>query len=95
MTSVSHQNCITQLNVSNTEICVTSGYGSGVCNGDSGGPIVLAKSNIQVGIASWVAGCAGALPDVFTRVSNYTSWIYNNTDGWNSTYEFNHDFYDY
>ena len=56
------------------------------CQGDSGGPLVVRNVEdtewLLVGITSWGLGCAqSGKPGVYTKVSNYTSWIYNNTDG--------------
>ena len=42
-------------------------------HGDSGGP--LAVHDRIVGIASLGLPCAMGVPDIFTRVSAYTSWI--------------------
>lgn len=52
----------------------------GVCNGDSGGPLILdeGERNVTVGITSfgtW-AGCAPlGIPAVYTAVSQYVEWI--------------------
>lgn len=44
------------------------------CQGDSGGPLVA--NNTLIGIVSWGEGCAEAhYPGVYTRVSNYSTWI--------------------
>ena len=53
---------------------------TGVCSGDSGGPLVVPDGKggwIQVGIASFVKiPCAVVgVPDVYTKVSNFTSVI--------------------
>ncbi|KAK2150643.1 hypothetical protein LSH36_397g02016 [Paralvinella palmiformis] len=51
----------------------------GICSGDSGGPLVCQNRDldwIQVGIASFTsANNPGNVPGVFTRVSNYVTWI--------------------
>ncbi|KAJ0178858.1 hypothetical protein K1T71_005633 [Dendrolimus kikuchii] len=47
------------------------------CQGDSGGPLVA--DGILVGIVSWGERCADPLyPGVYTRVSEYNSWILTN-----------------
>lgn len=47
------------------------------CQGDSGGPLVV--NYTLVGIVSWGEGCADtAYPGVYTRVSNYHSWVAQN-----------------
>ncbi|XP_054166547.1 chymotrypsin-like elastase family member 2A [Oppia nitens] len=53
---------------------------SGVCNGDSGGPIQCQTSDgkwIQLGVASWTSNpCAlKGYPAVFTKLSHYFDWI--------------------
>ncbi len=67
--------------ISDKQIC--AGYpimNKSTCSGDSGGPLMVQKTNgqwLQVGIVE--AGpypCAGAeYPDIFTRISAYGSWI--------------------
>ena len=54
-----------------------SGGGTGVCNGDSGGPLAYAfGGSVQAGITSWGSPCARpGFPDVYTRVSSYADWI--------------------
>jgi hypothetical protein len=57
--------------------------GSAPCKGDSGGPLVVAGTAVQVGVVSW-GGCHDLQNyGVFTRVSNYFSWI-NGIMGWES-----------
>ncbi|XP_043089538.1 polyserase-2 [Puntigrus tetrazona] len=54
--------------------------GKDSCQGDSGGPMVskLGSLWVQSGIVSFGEGCALAnYPGVYTRVSNYQSWINN------------------
>ncbi|KAF5287277.1 hypothetical protein FQR65_LT02150 [Abscondita terminalis] len=55
------------------QICVFKQNGTGLCSGDSGGP--LAYDNKLVGLVSWGRKCANGYPDIFTRVSGYVGWI--------------------
>ncbi|XP_057193678.1 serine protease 27-like [Triplophysa rosa] len=67
--------------VTNNMMC--AGYvqgGKDTCQGDSGGPMVsqLCSKWVQSGITSWGYGCADPnSPGVYTRVSQYQSWITN------------------
>lgn len=57
-----------------TTICAFSGeFGTGLCSGDSGGP--LFNQNRLIGVASWAKRCAKGVPDGFTRVSEFADWI--------------------
>mmetsp|Transcript_20715 Transcript_20715/g.29533 ORF Transcript_20715/g.29533 Transcript_20715/m.29533 type:complete len:619 (-) Transcript_20715:175-2031(-) len=66
----------------NNMICASQS-GTGPCFGDSGGPLVIKGSasdgsgDIQIGIVSAGAKCAdvSSTPDIYTRVSSYSSWI--------------------
>ncbi|KAI9563420.1 hypothetical protein GHT06_010883 [Daphnia sinensis] len=60
-----------------TMIC-TSRTRGGVCNGDSGGPMIylVDGSWVQIGITSFGASpCESVIPNGFTRVQSYLSWI--------------------
>jgi hypothetical protein len=54
---------------------------TGVCNGDSGGPLLSAEPSaaggmVQIGVASHVYNeCATTSPSVFTRVDAVSAWI--------------------
>ncbi|CAB9526528.1 Tryptase beta-2 [Seminavis robusta] len=46
------------------------------CGGDSGSPIMVPGTTIQIGINSFSnGGCNGQTVDAYTRVSTYYSWI--------------------
>lgn len=59
--------------------------GKDSCYGDSGGPILQAKSGggwRTVGIVSWGEGCAKAnYPGIYTNIGTYASWISSTTGG--------------
>jgi secreted trypsin-like serine protease len=62
-----------------------SDFSKDACNADSGGPIVVESNDgtgpILAGIVSWGTGCAVQdYPGVYTRVSQYESWIKRNTN---------------
>ncbi|GJQ83330.1 hypothetical protein Trydic_g15638, partial [Trypoxylus dichotomus] len=59
--------------VGDCEICTLTVAGEGVCNGDSGSPLVI--NGKQIGIVSWGNACANGIPDVYTRISCYINWI--------------------
>ncbi|XP_050409420.1 chymotrypsin-like serine proteinase [Patella vulgata] len=59
--------------INSGHICVHEPNKS-ACNGDSGGPMVC--NGYLAGVTSWGAsGCPGTYPSVYTRVSEYLSWI--------------------
>lgn len=65
--------------IKDTMIC--AGYekgGKDSCNGDSGGPMVLASGQKRtlLGVVSWGEGCARAQGyGVYTRIASYRTWI--------------------
>ncbi|KAL6428332.1 hypothetical protein ACFW04_008549 [Cataglyphis niger] len=59
--------------MSYSHLCTLNRRGIGACQGDSGGPLVA--NGIQYGITSWVAPCGLGLPDVYTNVANFVSFI--------------------
>ncbi|KAK9694690.1 Trypsin [Popillia japonica] len=65
--------------VSSDQICAVARSGQGACSGDSGGPLIQASNNVQLGVTSFIraGGCAQGFPDVYARVSSYNSWITN------------------
>jgi V8-like Glu-specific endopeptidase len=48
------------------------------CYGDSGSPLILAgetvEDDVQVGLVSWGYECAGALPGIYSRLSNWQTF---------------------
>ncbi|CAG2122432.1 unnamed protein product, partial [Medioppia subpectinata] len=70
-----------QFPITDGHICFdTLRDGSGVCNGDSGGPVQCQSTDgqwVQVGVASWTSNpCAiKGYPALFTRVAYYYDWI--------------------
>lgn len=62
------------VNFTDNNLCAYATVGKGVCNGDSGSPLIT--GNLQVAIASWVRKpCGGGHPDVYLRVDGYLNWI--------------------
>jgi hypothetical protein len=45
------------------------------CQGDSGGPVFDADFNTLVGVTSFSSDVCGTLPNYYTRVSSFASWI--------------------
>jgi hypothetical protein len=66
-----------------SEICTLDppAHRTGACNGDSGGPLLVAEPSapggmVQIGVASHVYGkCATSSPSVFTRVDVISNWV--------------------
>lgn len=56
-------------------ICTQSTIWYGACLGDSGGPLVYKDQ--QIGIPSFVRGCALGYPDGYSSVCHYRKWILN------------------
>ncbi|XP_036429192.1 testisin isoform X2 [Colossoma macropomum] len=57
--------------------------GKGICQGDSGGPLQCKQGSVwvQAGITSFGVPCAVGFPEVFARVSEFQTWITQNTAG--------------
>ncbi|KAK4872916.1 hypothetical protein RN001_014945 [Aquatica leii] len=66
------------LTIYDTNVCTFKAPGQGACKGDSGGPLI--SGNVQIGVVSWGIPCALGVPDVFTSVPSYRSWITNKTE---------------
>lgn len=63
---------------SDTMLCAgTDNWMNDTCQGDSGGPLAINVSgtNYLAGVTSWGYGCAWYSPGVYTKVSNYVTWI--------------------
>ncbi|XP_056017285.1 elastase-1-like, partial [Ostrea edulis] len=88
-TVMSHSECRSSLSIAGLlylqegpHICVYSGS-NGACNGDSGGPLVCDVDGAWelAVVTSWgLQNYPTSSPTVYTRLSNYESWIAQNTD---------------
>lgn len=63
-----------QWRVGKCHVCTRAPLGYGVCNGDSGGPLIDDKG-ILLGLVSFGVPCARSFPDAYCRVSCFTKWI--------------------
>lgn len=55
-------------------LCVQSVANRGVCDGDSGGSLII--NGALVGVTAWITEyCGSFYPDVYTRVSEHVNWI--------------------
>lgn len=73
--------------VRDSTLCAHGLNRQSVCNGDSGGPMVLARDGrTLVGVTSFghVRGCHMGMPQGFSRVTSYLSWIRHSTNGLSS-----------
>ncbi|KAJ0182518.1 hypothetical protein K1T71_001887 [Dendrolimus kikuchii] len=63
-----------------SQMCTSGLGGVGICDGDSGGPLIIRKlrKNILIGISSFagVASCPRGKPSGFTRVTEFYDFIY-------------------
>lgn len=76
LTIIPNKVCQMSYLISPGNICTSTVGGVNICNGDSGGPIVLKDSEIQIGLTSFGArSCIKDVPSVFIRVSSYLEWI--------------------
>lgn len=76
------------LSITSNMICAGLAFGGkDSCQGDSGGPLITAGNAAQtymqlIGVVSWGYGCALPFyPGVYSRVTNYLTWITNNIVG--------------
>ncbi|XP_055912813.1 collagenase-like [Eupeodes corollae] len=67
--------------IKSSNICAQGPVGTSTCSGDSGGPLVTESTNTLIGLTSFGAamGCTLGLPEAFTRISSYRSWILEQT----------------
>ncbi|XP_069359883.1 chymotrypsin-2-like isoform X1 [Maniola hyperantus] len=57
------------------EICTFHSKGHGMCNGDSGSPLICRRTMKQIGIESWGFACAKGAPDVYARVCAFKKFV--------------------
>ncbi|KAL5278630.1 hypothetical protein ACFFRR_003329 [Megaselia abdita] len=64
-----------------THVCMDTHDAKSVCSGDSGGPMLLKDTDIQIGLTSFgqKGKCEKGVPSVFTRISYYLDWIADKT----------------
>ncbi|XP_028982121.1 chymotrypsin-1-like [Diachasma alloeum] len=72
---IRNEECVKSRDITEKHICVHDEDLGDFCHEDIGAPLIV--DNVLVGVESYVAPCAGGLPDVFTRVYNYKQWIDN------------------
>lgn len=70
-------------NPNSTNFCAGTANNEDSCRGDSGGPIIVADTGVQLGIVSWgSAVCAtSGTYGVYTNISHFTNWITQKTNG--------------
>ncbi|MEF2482992.1 S1 family peptidase [Vibrio mimicus] len=70
-------------NPNSTNFCAGTANNEDSCRGDSGGPIIVADTGVQLGIVSWgSAVCAtSGTYGVYTNISYFTNWITQKTNG--------------
>lgn len=64
--------------IDESHICTKGTKGMGACMGDSGGPLVY--EGVLFGVVSWGIPCAKGLPDVYSRVPYFKSFILSTVD---------------
>nr|XP_022908728.1 chymotrypsin-2-like [Onthophagus taurus] len=63
--------------MSSKNLCGFGGNSKGSCQGDSGGPLIVKNENKMtlIGIVSYGSDCSNTIPEVYTNVNYYYSWI--------------------
>lgn len=71
-----HAECLKKMpSIYKTTICGLVDPGKGLCNLDTGGPLICNGAKRELyGIASW-GTCGQDYPDVYIRVTEFRSWI--------------------
>ncbi|CAB3364405.1 Hypothetical predicted protein [Cloeon dipterum] len=83
VTVMSNYECSTYFgpNIVPCQMCIDTKFGSsGICSGDSGGPLIITEDDgnvTQVALSSFFssAGCESGSPHGFTRLTCYLSWL--------------------
>ncbi|EFN86058.1 Chymotrypsin-1 [Harpegnathos saltator] len=63
------------MKIDKLEFCILIRAKVGTCNGDSGGGVISRIDGTIVGLVSGGMPCAHGIPDVYTTVHPYSSWI--------------------
>ncbi|XP_058822548.1 chymotrypsin-1-like isoform X1 [Topomyia yanbarensis] len=75
VTTITNEECNNRgFAVNPTEICTFTRIGQGACGGDSGGPLVC-KNQVSGVVSYGTRFCGIGSPDVFTRVSEFKTWL--------------------
>ncbi|TMW46139.1 hypothetical protein DOY81_008776 [Sarcophaga bullata] len=63
--------------INSSKICVSTPNRVSPCYGDSGGPMVLENSKVQIGLSSisYTSKCELGYPSGYTRITSYLDWI--------------------
>ncbi|XP_068084865.1 brachyurin-like [Anabrus simplex] len=86
LTVITNSDCQEVFNkemIRSSVLCTRGKGGQNVCNGDSGGALVIPTSegSLQIGIVSFGAvNSCSAYPAAFARVTSFLPWIMANTD---------------
>jgi trypsin len=78
-TVLDNENCRSRLSANNArlvfdhKLCTFVNQVTGICERDSGGPLVA--NGVLIGTASWLIPCARGFPDGFDRTAWFRPWI--------------------